>query len=258
MATPTRQTTSGFTLVEMLLVVAIIALLIAMLLPMLSSAKSAARSSVCMTQQNQIFGAIVSYVTTNSNRYPPRRNWGRWYDNITTKTPINAMHANAYWGVAYADAYGRESLRPFFSCPEALTSDQNTSSSNAALGFTDGKFEDGNIYCTYGFNGLDLPYATSQGVLPAPYFNYALGTRPGRLHNRIADPSNLILFQDAFEHLLDGNGDMPWSFTQWVSVQNREYFRHNMNRTGNVVWADGHSEAVANTFAWTAQPYAGR
>jgi len=249
---------NAFTLVEMLLVVALIALLISMLMPGLSSARSSARTAVCMTQQKQIHSAVVTYQNSNMGKYHPRRNWGRWYDNITTKTPIAASHANAYWGVAYADASGREGLRALFQCPEAKTSDQNTGSSNAALGYTDGKFEDGNVHCTYGFNGLDLPYASSQGVLPSPFFNYAVSGRPGRTQKYLKNPSQIVMFQDAFEHMLDGNGDMPWSFTQWGTVQNREYFRHNMNQVSNIVWADGHIDTVTTKFAWTASMYAGQ
>lgn len=248
----------AFTLVEMLLVVALIALLISMLLPSLSSARSSARTAVCMSQQKQIHSAVVTYQNSNMGRFHPRRNWGRWYDNITTKSPVSASHANAYWGVAYADAVGREGLRAMFRCPEALTSDQNTGSSNAALGYTDGPFETGNAYCTYGFNGLDVPYASSQGVLPSPFFNYTIAGRPGRSLKYLKDPSKVIMFQDAFEHLLDGNGDMPWSFTQWGSVQNREYFRHNMNQAGNIVWGDGHIESAPSKMPWTAVMYGGQ
>lgn len=248
----------AFTLVEMLLVVSLLAMLIAMLLPALTHGRSLARTAVCMTQQNQIHTGISTYLRENQGRFAARRNWGRWYDNITTKTPISATHANAYWGVAYADAVGRDGLRTLFRCPEALNSDMDTVSSNASLGYTDGKFEDGNVYNTYGFNGLDLSYATSQGVTPSPFHNYANTSRPGRAQRSLRDPSKTILFQDAFEHMLDGNGDMPWSFTQWSSIQNREYFRHNMNTAGNVVWADGHIETVPMTYAWTAKLYSGK
>ncbi len=248
----------AFTLVEMLVVVALIVLLISMLLPGLAASRANTRTALCMSQQRQIHSAVVAYQSANMGRYHPRRNWGRWYDNITTKTPIAASHANAYWGVAYADAAGRDGLRPLFQCPEAKTSDQNTSSSNASLGYTDGPFETGNVHCTYGFNGLDVSYASSQGVLPSPFFNYAVSARPGRTQKYLKNPSKVIMFQDAFEHLLDGNGDMPWSFTQWNTAQNREYFRHNMNQVGNIVWADGHIDSVSRTFAWTASMYAGQ
>lgn len=248
----------AFTLVELLLLVALLAMLISILLPSLGNARAYARTAVCMTQQNQIHSGVISYVNGNMGRFAARRNWGRWYDNITTKTPIHSAHANAYWGVAYADAVGRDGARELFRCPEALNSDMNTGSSNASLGYTDGKFEDGHVYNTYGFNGLDNAYASAQGVLTSPFHHYGVAGRPGRSQKQMRAPATTIMFQDAFEHLLDGNGDMPWSFTQWSSIQNRENFRHNMNRAGNVVWADGHIETVPVTHTWTAKMYAGK
>lgn len=252
------QKRHAFTLVEMLLVVALLAMLIAMLLPGLTHGRSLARTAVCMTQENQIHLAVATYLRESQGRFAGRRNWGRWYDNIATKTPIAATHADAYWGLAYADAVGRDSLRPLFRCPEALNSDMNTSTSNSSNGHADGKFEDGHVYNTYGFNGLETSNASTQGVTASPFFNYALSGAPGRTLRALRNPSKTIMFQDAFEHLLDGNGDMPWSMTQWTSIQNREYFRHNMNKAGNVVWADGHIETVPITFAWTAKMYSGQ
>lgn len=52
---------AAFTLVELLVVVAIIALLIAMLLPSLSKARAAARTTVCLSNKRQIAVAMNGY-----------------------------------------------------------------------------------------------------------------------------------------------------------------------------------------------------
>jgi len=52
---------SGFTLIEILVVVAIIALLISILLPSLRAAREQGRGLVCGTQLNQIYKAVFSY-----------------------------------------------------------------------------------------------------------------------------------------------------------------------------------------------------
>jgi len=63
---------SGFTLVEMLVVVTLIVLLIAMLLPALGTAKEKGRRSVCASQLHQVFMATVDYSLDNQRLVPPR------------------------------------------------------------------------------------------------------------------------------------------------------------------------------------------
>jgi prepilin-type N-terminal cleavage/methylation domain-containing protein/prepilin-type processing-associated H-X9-DG protein len=60
----------GFTLIEVLVVVAIIALLIAILLPSLSRAREQARTSVCLTQLKQMGNGVLMYVTDNRSYLP--------------------------------------------------------------------------------------------------------------------------------------------------------------------------------------------
>lgn len=52
----------GFTLIEILVVVAIIALLVAILLPSLARAREGARMAVCKTNQKQLVGGMLLYV----------------------------------------------------------------------------------------------------------------------------------------------------------------------------------------------------
>lgn len=58
----------GFTLVEMLLVVAIIAVLIAILLPTLNRSREVTRYAICAARLGQIGNAVISY-RTDSNRF---------------------------------------------------------------------------------------------------------------------------------------------------------------------------------------------
>ena len=60
----------AFTLLELLVVVAIIALLLAILLPSLSAAQEAGRSTVCATQLNQLFHGSYTYSEDNEDRLP--------------------------------------------------------------------------------------------------------------------------------------------------------------------------------------------
>ncbi|MFA7236423.1 MAG: prepilin-type N-terminal cleavage/methylation domain-containing protein [Phycisphaeraceae bacterium] len=64
----------GFTLVELLVVVAIIALLLAILLPSLNKARDAAKNLKCLTHQRQVHIALATYATDFQGMLPYRWN----------------------------------------------------------------------------------------------------------------------------------------------------------------------------------------
>ena len=60
----------GFTLVELLIVIAIIAVLISILIPVLGRARSIAKRAVCATQLRDIGQGIVMYASEYSDKLP--------------------------------------------------------------------------------------------------------------------------------------------------------------------------------------------
>jgi prepilin-type N-terminal cleavage/methylation domain-containing protein/prepilin-type processing-associated H-X9-DG protein len=69
-----RDVRSGFTLVELLVAIAVIGILIALLLPAIQSAREAARRTQCVNNLKQISLAMLNYHEAN-NAFPPGK-WG--------------------------------------------------------------------------------------------------------------------------------------------------------------------------------------
>jgi len=69
-STPTTHRRSGFTLVELLIVIAIIALLLSVLSPALSRARALARRLKCAANLRQVYLAVTLYLEANDQTYP--------------------------------------------------------------------------------------------------------------------------------------------------------------------------------------------
>ena len=72
-------------------------------------------------------------------------------------------------------------------------------------------------------------------------------------------PSETLIFQDAWETMLDGVDDTPIFLGQWAAWKERldEYYRH--SDVGNIMWADGHaSQAKRGKVYWKEEWYIGR
>ena len=71
-----RLQSHGFTIIELLIVIAIIAVLAGILFPVFANAKQSGYRTVALTQTKQLGTAILQYVESADGKYPPSTNYG--------------------------------------------------------------------------------------------------------------------------------------------------------------------------------------
>ncbi|HVM61797.1 MAG TPA: prepilin-type N-terminal cleavage/methylation domain-containing protein [Verrucomicrobiae bacterium] len=231
---------AGFTLVEMLVVIAIIGLLVGLLLPALSQARESGRQAACLSNLRQLYIANLSYSTEQGYYAPAAPDiWGnnliRWY-GARTSADVPFGSTSGPLSSCLGDS---KAVR---ACP-----------SMGKWGFLtagDAAFEAG---CGgYGYNYLGV--GSRSYVLGYTEAASHTGMRP----EEITRPSTTIMFCDAaFAQYNAGQISLiEYSFAEpdkFLSAGGVTYgqpvpsihFRHR-NRA-NVVWCDGHATAEAMT-----------
>ncbi|MCH2209100.1 MAG: type II secretion system GspH family protein [Lentisphaerales bacterium] len=109
-----------FTLLELLIVLAIIGVLITILLPSLRDAKKQAESAVCQSNLKQMYTATTNYVDHNSGWLPN-------YQMYPIGTSPNPCWEKPLWPYLYKSAYTNSNSRPksVFDCP-SIDPDNNS------------------------------------------------------------------------------------------------------------------------------------
>jgi prepilin-type processing-associated H-X9-DG protein/prepilin-type N-terminal cleavage/methylation domain-containing protein len=102
-----NRTITGFTLVELLVVIGIIALLMGLLLPALGRAREAARRSTCLSNIRQIGQAFAAYVSEHKGRLPVQMNNvpDFLHPDVRETQPSYASLLLPYYGPAAKDIY---------------------------------------------------------------------------------------------------------------------------------------------------------
>jgi prepilin-type N-terminal cleavage/methylation domain-containing protein/prepilin-type processing-associated H-X9-DG protein len=230
MSSPTRRCRSrAFTLIEILVVVAIIALLIAILLPSLSRARAQAKTVVCTTQLQQLMKAALLYKTDFKDRLPgtsrndsdfeaeynsgARTDWLTWSGTWTIMTTFENRENTKFWPKVPRNGrlwryYNDEKI---LKCPSAET-----------------------------FNGK-LSYSTPEAValaMPAPNKGQP-GARPGLppIMDKVKHPQSAIMFLDESEQ----SGMSNYSVDDGFGAQDLFGDRHLGKAT--MAFFDGHAAA---------------
>jgi prepilin-type N-terminal cleavage/methylation domain-containing protein/prepilin-type processing-associated H-X9-DG protein len=101
-----RRTRPGFTLIEVLVVIAVIAVLAAFLFPVFAQARAKARQAACLSNLKQVGQALYLYVQDYDEHMPAACHWGRAWarlgwrganlqtcaqEGITQATPVDTV-----------------------------------------------------------------------------------------------------------------------------------------------------------------------
>jgi prepilin-type N-terminal cleavage/methylation domain-containing protein/prepilin-type processing-associated H-X9-DG protein len=223
----------GFTLVELLVVVAIIALLVAILMPALTAARESARRTQCASNMHTLAIGVMLYSQANHNAFP----------GIATdpQQPTDWIYFSTWEGQPYATfANGR--LYPYiknesvYRCP----------SDDCQL----------RVYAAQGSDYILGPYRYSYAInsMSASIARYAccVITDQARI-NGVKRASEKILFIEGNpQTMIDGCWVPPPSIGSALNDMGDRHDRGSrIQGTGraNVVFLDGHVDFVDATFA---------
>jgi prepilin-type N-terminal cleavage/methylation domain-containing protein/prepilin-type processing-associated H-X9-DG protein len=232
----------GFTLIEVLIVVAIVALLAGILSPSLSAARQQARAVACRSNLRELFAANRFYADEHGGVFVPGasefvRNLQRWHGRRDRPSqPFDPRRG------PLSTYLGPEGL--VRQCPSFDTE-------RAAL--TSGGFERG---CGgYGYNnafvGVQL-FREERGAY------VVTDDQSGTYAERIARPADTVMFTDsafAARGLIEYSFAEPRFHPQFPEsrMDPSIHFRHGAD--ANVAWCDGHVDAHRRTFTWRSGLY---
>ncbi len=195
----------GFTLVELLTVVAIVGILAAIIIPVAGRARESARASACASNLRQIAAACLMFAGENKGRLMPVK------DGTTNET----------WRVKIEPYLSsRRDKASALICPSDPITEYPTSSAT------------GEWPASYGLN------TASQFAGSSPLLEYSAGSGSQRL-TLVNRPSQLIMVTDIGRNMGAGAGADP---STWVEDRNPGsvsfgYARFPWNGTFNLEWS---------------------
>ncbi|MDD7986600.1 type II secretion system protein [Lentisphaera marina] len=215
-----------FTLIEVLVVVAIIGILASMLLPVLSKGRAKARQAVCTSNLKQMYYATYSYTTDNDGAYPATRfpNVGIYsrslHDGIAQyiMTTISTDH-----NPALQDSYDNGGV---FTCPSFDESEL----AGRGVGATASRVG----YSGYGTN-VHIQNNLENGQGEERRISDLNGNMIAHTEGQSEGVFNLNIYPNTY-------GVYPW---------------HDKNSTGNYLYLGGHIQPskINHLLTWLSEPW---
>ena len=246
-----RSRATGFTLVELLVVIGIIAVLISVLLPALSKARRAANAVQCSSNMRQVASAMLMYINANKGRMMPAEiinggvskaypdGWW-WATELVSQKYITAPNL-------FADDGSRQvSAKSAFFCPEGRAEEVPPDNNNHpqfptdgfndyySIGFTPAPGPDGKRFAVATWympvcrnltntNAIVQPGSTKAGTEQAPfiYYNNSTTVTPDQAltdsNGRWTRTLSMIRKPAEFVMLMETNSNNPLDQAQVVA-----------------------------------------
>ena len=263
----TRGTKRGFTLIEVLVVVAIIALLVSILLPSLSRAREQTRAVTCSVNMRTCYQALLMYAQTSNDCFPwdatpvKRDNphsppaganpWEFFHKIIQKGTPSRFTQWEKCPRITSPPANKFYASLDWYLCPK----DQyyHTSSQTAERVFPDGSVMEVEYmlsYCvTYRVGYYDATWNGTATILP-----YKMSS--------VRPPSDKVIFSEFHDDLEDLAGankplaDVPtWKHDVGATLNQGPFEVRHMDGA-NAIYLDGHNQfhRKSRTSQWKGLP----
>jgi len=254
-----RQT--GFTLVELLVVIGIIALLISILLPALNKAREQARVTLCLSNLRQLQNANLLFSQEHRGFIPKA-----WFNDGPVNTPATNDGEWGYqdektWEWSYILSNYMQKNEGVFRCPSDDTADMEPNPYGPTF------------YTADLGNGLREGYPRSYRINIS---NQPNGPFDAIKLAQLRYSTEAITFAEgvpAVYNQLATNEDAPQASVTPINTVNVAYNRHGrmsnagtigggrvgnplLNGRSNYVFADGHAESLPFQDTWRALPVA--
>lgn len=248
----------GFTLLELLVCVAVVALLAGLLAPSLGAAREAAATGVCLSNQRQLGAGLHLYAGDAGDRAPPgaaefRANLSRWHGSRGRSTEAFRPEGGAL--TPYISGDGSESAGASDAvreCPMFAGVLRRLAGTGRGFERSAGGYGYNNAYV-----GVELSRAGEESWRVAD-------DRVGARLARFRSPGATVAFADAaFPDALAPDALVEYSFAEprfhpsYGGAHRFDpsiHFRHG-GEAAAVVWLDGHAETRTRTASWSSGLY---
>jgi prepilin-type N-terminal cleavage/methylation domain-containing protein/prepilin-type processing-associated H-X9-DG protein len=225
---PSEAPRRGFTLVELLVAIAIIAVLAALLLPTLASAKVKARRVACLNNMRQVGLAFNLYIVDSAGRLPNPKATNT-FDFNSPNAPDNPLKLLR----SFVGLNDPRAAAPVYVCPSAQAA---TKTNYAPVGISSTALMINQVVLNWRTEGLGNPARTvfiQENYALMSYLWY----QPANLD---PDPSSAGHRYSRW-HMWTGSDAQQWSGTK------REHYCNLHQQGGNLVWADAHVSYKVNS-----------